>query len=402
MKKGMCKWAILCLAAAVLGGCGNEGDGAGEAKLEDIRSSLSGGQQEAAEQDSLTPEEAEESAAGMPESEETAQDDTGGGNAPERTLSPEEKAMYEAYVTILEDVYFDGKFPGNTEYGNPPEGYDVADNQFAVYDIDFDGREELLISYTSTYSAGMVAMVYDYDSATGNMREELLAYPYLNFYDNGVVEELASHNHGMASDGGPDGDFWPYSLRRYDAETDTYVPVGMVDAWSRGFREEDYDGNPFPEDADVDGDGMVYYVMEGDYALVNPMDGAEYSQWRDQYLKGTQQIQIPYVNLTTDNIYAIGNGVAVGNGVAIGKSGSASVGGEMVLESLSGRGRQSISGQGGIPGSGFHQKTESGISGGTAVGSLQEYVRELSGSHAGRGMRVDFRGSGRESGIPGA
>lgn len=315
MKKGMCKWAFLCLAAAVLGGCGSEG-GAGEAKLEDICSSLSDGRQEAADQDSRTPESGEaaqggggESAAGTPESKEAAQGGEGG-SAPERTLSPEEKAMYEAYITVLEDVYFDGKFPGDTEYGNPPEGYDVADNQFAVYDIDFDGREELLISYTSTYSAGMVAMVYDYDSGTGNVREELLAYPYLNFYDNGVVEELASHNHGMASDGGPDGDFWPYSLRRYDAETDAYVPVGMVDAWSRGFREEDYDGNPFPEDADADGDGMVYYVMEGDYALADPMDGAEYGQWRDQYLKGARQIQIPYVNLTTDNIYARMNGLA--------------------------------------------------------------------------------------------
>ena len=104
MKKGMCKWALLCLAAAVLGGCGSEGDGVGEAKLEDIRSSLSDGQQEAAEQDSRTSEEAGESAAGTPESGEAGQDDVEGKSKTERILSPEEEAMYEAYVKALEDI----------------------------------------------------------------------------------------------------------------------------------------------------------------------------------------------------------------------------------------------------------------------------------------------------------
>ncbi len=326
MKKALCKWAALCLAAAVLGGCGSDGDR--ETKLEDMRTSLSDGQ-ENGEQESRPSEEKEESPAGIQES--------GGEDAPVLSLTPEEEAMYKAYITVLEDIYFDGKFPGSGYCGDLSGDYDMADNQFAVYDIDFDGRQELLISYTATYTAGMVAMVYDYDNSAGDVREELAAYPYLSFYDNGVVEEQASHNQGMASDGGPDGDFWPYSLRRYDAETDAYVPVGMVDAWSRGYREEDYDGNPFPEEADVDGDGMVYYVMEGDYALVNPMDGAEYNQWRDQYLKGTEQIQIPYVNLTTDNIYSIGNGIGIGNGISNGKSDGASSGGEAAPESLAGK-----------------------------------------------------------------
>ncbi len=205
-------------------------------------------------------------------------------------------------------------FPDGTEHGLQPASADISDNMFAVYDIDADGREELIVFYTTTYTAGMVEIIYDYDSGTGDVREEFLAYPMRTYYDNGIVEVEASHNQGLASDGGADGNFWPYSLYRYDPETDAYVSLASVDAWSRGFREEDYDGNPFPQEVDADGDGVVYYVATEGNEPEAPMDGAEYDQWRDSCLKGAEPIQVPYVNLTTDNIYAITNGSAAGGG----------------------------------------------------------------------------------------
>ncbi len=89
--------------------------------------------------------------------------------------------------------------------------------------------------------------------------------------------------------------------------------IASVDAWSRTYREEDYDGNPFPEEVDADGDGVVYYTMEGGtYALENPLDGAEYQLWRDSYLEGAQPVKVPYVKLTPDNIYALGTGISGG------------------------------------------------------------------------------------------
>lgn len=309
-KREMCRWAAVCFAAAVLGGCGSE-DGAG-VKLEDMRVSLndtssgdvdtqkSTGQESGVQEDSRTWEEKDED-----ESESDA-----GQKAPSQAMAPEKRAMYEAYVAALEDVCFDQVFPGGMECGLQPENVDIGQNKFAVWDIDSDGEEELIIVYTTTYMAGMAAAVYAYDSETGQMREELLGFPSMTFYDNGVVEEGASHNHGMASDGGADGNFWPYSLRRYDAERDSYVPVCSVDAWSKGFREKDRDGNPFPKEADLDGDGVVYYVMEGDYYLADPMDGEEYNQWRESCLNGAKQLEVPYRDLTTDNIYALTNGNA--------------------------------------------------------------------------------------------
>lgn len=299
MKKALCKWAALCLAAAMLVGCGSDGTGNG---LEDMGVSLTDGP------------------GGNADGQES-----GGQDSSQAPAEDGSAAMYEAYVKVLEDIYFDQKFPDGTEHGLQPASADISDNMFAVYDIDADGREELIVFYTTTYTAGMVEIIYDYDSGTGDVREEFLAYPMRTYYDNGIVEVEASHNQGLASDGGADGNFWPYSLYRYDPETDAYVSLASVDAWSRGFREEDYDGNPFPQEVDADGDGVVYYVATEGNEPKAPMDGAEYDQWRDSCLKGAKPIQVPYVNLTTDNIYAITNGSAAGGG-AVG-NGSAAGGG---------------------------------------------------------------------------
>lgn len=351
MKKRVWRWTAICLGAVLLGGCGSQ-DGQ-KVALEDFEVSLNdeedaagaGGTQDAGEGGLGTSEEnggenAGQGSAGTPGKNGGDSAETGSGQAAAPgTLSPEEKAMYEAYAKVLEDVYFDQKFPGGTEAGLQPENADISGNQFAVWDIDLDGKDELIISYTTTYMAGMMQAVYAYDSGTKEVREELMGFPLMTFYDNGIVEEQFSHNHGMAGDGGADGNFWPYSLRRYDPGADAYVPVASVDAWSKRFKEKDQDGNPFPEEADKDGDGVVYYIMEGDYYLVNPKDGEEYNQWRDSYLKGAMQLQVPYVNLTTDNIYAItsGNGNANENGTGgsadAGKAeGAAEQAGEQILE----------------------------------------------------------------------
>ena len=346
MKKALCKWAALCLAAAVLGGCGSDGTGNG---LEDMGVSLTDGPGGNADG---------QESGGQDSSQAPAED--GSGSA----------AMYEAYVKVLEDIYFDQKFPDGTEHDLQPASADISDNMFAVYDIDADGREELIVFYTTTYTAGMVEIIYDYDSGTGDVREEFLAYPMRTYYDNGIVEVEASHNQGLASDGGADGNFWPYSLYRYDPETDAYVSLASVDAWSRGFREEDYDGNPFPQEVDADGDGVVYYVATEGNEPEAPMDGAEYDQWRDSCLKGAEPIQVPYVNLTTDNIYAITNGSAaggaVGNGSAAGGgavgNGSAAGGGAVGNGSVAGGGAD---GNGNAAGNATDSGAESGSTGGS-------------------------------------
>ena len=68
----------------------------------------------------------------------------------------EEKA---AYYALLQSLYQTYTLPDGTELGYD-EITDLSWNQFAIYDIDQDGKEELLILWTTTYTAGMSGIVY--------------------------------------------------------------------------------------------------------------------------------------------------------------------------------------------------------------------------------------------------
>ncbi len=214
-------------------------------------------------------------------------------------IQTDRDSMIDAYVSILEGVYGNHSFPDGYDYGFD-DYYDISENQFAVYDIDRDGKEELIIQYVTTASAGMIEKIYDFNSSTNTVTEEFSEFPNLTYYDNGVIEAGWSHNQGLA------GEFWPYTLYRYDRESDTYVEEEMVDAWDKSLSETNYDGEPFPEDADKDGDGIVYYIMpDGKYELNAPADSEEYNQWHDSYVKGAEKVAVPYRNLSEENINSI-------------------------------------------------------------------------------------------------
>ena len=102
-----------------------------------------------------------------------------------------------AFISALEGICRNQVFPDGSEFQ-----YDASTNgegnQFAIYDIDFDGKEELIIQYTTTYTAGMVEVIYDYDSKTKLLKEELRSFPSLTYYNNGIVSADWSHNQGLA------------------------------------------------------------------------------------------------------------------------------------------------------------------------------------------------------------
>lgn len=211
----------------------------------------------------------------------------------------EDAAMGAAYGAALEALLEQHVFPDGTD-----AGFDgitpMEDSKFAVYDVDGDGKEELLILYTSASMAGMKGLVLSYNSAAGKLDTELSAYPLLTFYDNGVIREEWSHNQGLG------GSFWPYNLYQYNPDKDCYEMVGMVDAWEKSFAPTDGQNNPFPDDVDASGTGMVYYIMtDGQYDNTHPVDAAEYNQWLNGYLGGAAPCQIEYLPLTQENIAGI-------------------------------------------------------------------------------------------------
>lgn len=135
----------------------------------------------------------------------------------------DDESMKAAYVSILEEIYYNHTFPDGEDYGFFDSSH-ISDNKFAVCDIDQDGKDELIIQYITTYMAGMVELIYDYDKESDTVRTEFGEFPAITFYDNGVIEAGFSHNQGLA------GDFWPYNLYQYEPDSDAYIMVGMIDA----------------------------------------------------------------------------------------------------------------------------------------------------------------------------
>lgn len=176
--------------------------------------------------------------------------------------------------------------------------------RYTITDIDGDGFEELLLMQGTGVMASMDYLVLD--GQGGQLRAELEAFPSLTFYENGYVRADASHNQGLA------GDFWPYALYRYDAESDSYQQVAVADAWDGSIHPQDYAGNPFPKDADVSGAGIVYYVAEngelygedGAFAVA-PMDQADFEKWEASWQGSGSVVEVSLENeIVTDDLLA--------------------------------------------------------------------------------------------------
>ena len=174
---------------------------------------------------------------------------------------------------------------------------------FAICDVNGDGKNELITQRNNIYMAGQAERVYDAD---GN--ELLWDFTRNAYYDNGYVTAGWSHNQGVSGDR-----LWPYTLYRYDSSAGKYVLEASVDGWDKSIRDTylSYDETiiPFPEDVDKDGDGFIYYIIteDGGYAPVygEPMDYADYALWVARY-QGANRVDVTYYPLTEKNISLIG------------------------------------------------------------------------------------------------
>lgn len=193
------------------------------------------------------------------------------------------EAMRQLYEEGLNDLYYNVVLT---------EGADAGENFYAVYDVDGDGLNELIIEYNGTCEAGKLEGIYGYDRETGQGNEQLLQYPALTYYDNGIIKAAFSHNQGLA------GRFWPYFLYKYDPAKDIYECVAMVDAWDGSLHAQNYDGDPFPGEIDKSGEGIVYYLMgPDDTTLGEPVDKSEYERWLSGYIGGAQELTLPKIPL---------------------------------------------------------------------------------------------------------
>ncbi len=223
---------------------------------------------------------------GVPDSadvEDAAEAD--GENAGE-TLSLYEAQVRHYYSGILSRLIAAWQLPDGGIYYSADHD-EMEENQFAVVDIDRDGREELLIKWTNTITAGEFQAIYDYNPADGEVKLEFRETPSLIFYDNGVIKAEWLHNQV------PPTDFWPFTLYQYEPESDSYVEAGSVSAWDKV--EEGWD---FPDERDVDGDGRVYEIEKpgeeySDYEGFK-YNQADFDEWFGGLTEGAKEVSVDY------------------------------------------------------------------------------------------------------------
>lgn len=305
VRKKMLIGMLLCLGMTVIWGCGKDG-GKDEIKekIQEQGTEADYEEQNIEDMDDAVTNTAEsESAKG--ESTQI-QEETSVRELSEEMLQEINYAKTRHYYgDILSGLLWAGELPGMQVEMNDDFYDTVRDNRFAVTDIDNDGREELLISYSTASMAGMFLAVYDYNPSTNQLKQQLCLYPSLSFYDNGMIKAEASHNHSR-------GEFWPFGLYQYQKDSDTYEMVASVGTWDKEFTDSWGDGQPFPEELDVDGDGVLYNIQRGnnpayEYAdyKYNQSDYDVFYQTMMQAADGAgvtaDEIQIDFIPLTYES-----------------------------------------------------------------------------------------------------
>ena len=192
-------------------------------------------------------------------------------------------------MEALENLQINRLLPdGKEAYVSQGEAFG---NSMDFQDVDMDGRKELILNIGGTCMADMGVYVYQLDEGSGAeypFRQELAIWPHATFYTNGLVTAMWSHNHGYSYN----DEFWPFDIYVYEEETDVYVKRWKVDAWEKRLKEVDHNGIEFPDDIDLDKDGIVYRILNEETNELLLLDKEEYEDWFSERIKGAEEISI--------------------------------------------------------------------------------------------------------------
>ena len=203
--------------------------------------------------------------------------------------------MKNQYAGILRRAYYDviGYYSSFEDMENPEE--DSMADKYSIYDIDSDGKDELLLSVTSSSMAGMSESIYDYDLNSNELMTQLSEFPLTTYYDNGVITAGWSHNQGL----GPD--FTPYDLYQYEVKDDTYIKIGSVDTWDKEYFPVDtWTDTVFPDEIDSDGDGVIFMIRMDAEQEEKWYDNAAYEEWLQSYIGNANKVEIPWQSLHSE------------------------------------------------------------------------------------------------------
>ena len=286
--------ALLCVGVIFLAGC---------VSRDDISTSGEISREEQEEQLPEDDKDASLEAAEAPILEESVLDSTDAENEEDSAEESAEKAqaLQEAkirhyYGGVLSLVITTKQLPDKiTENWNHDESdSEVAIHDFALADIDQDGREELLIRCTIPPMNNMSEMVYDYNPISGKLKLELAWSPPPIYYDNGIIKSELHYNHEA-------GELRPYTIYCYQSVCDSYMAVASVVDWNKALVDKWWtDDRPFPDELDTDGDGILYNI----YIIGEGEESYEYEDYKynltdfdevfGKYTEGAKELPIEY------------------------------------------------------------------------------------------------------------
>lgn len=215
----------------------------------------------------------------------------------EQKKIPDQSAMYAAYQFVLQQIAFEHIYPDGADTGFDSAGGFIEDNHFAIFDINGDGVDELIVQFTTAPMAGNVETIYTYNASDNTVETLLTVFPAVTYYDNGLVKEEWSHGSGLEGE-----DYWPYNLYQYCVDTGTYEIIAEVNMWSKAIDTVDYKGDPYPEDIDTENAGTVFILTRN--GTTETVSKSDYEAWLSEIMGGAHPIQIPYQSLDEDNIRA--------------------------------------------------------------------------------------------------
>ena len=200
----------------------------------------------------------------------------------------------KAYAATLQNLLYSGILPNGSQTEDLGGG---AYSQFAVGDVDGDGKEELVLLYDSGVMASSVGYIIGHDAETGNIYIQLEEFPFFAFLENGNLKALSSHNQTY-------GEMWPYKLYQYLPESDSYKLAGYAHAEDKATFEANGVPERYPAKVDISNAGTVYYVGTDTWGTV-PIDEADYLEWLKANHGDAMELEIEYLPLTEESILTI-------------------------------------------------------------------------------------------------
>lgn len=202
------------------------------------------------------------------------------------------------YQFALQQIAFEHIYPDGRDTGFDSAYGSIEDNQFALFDVNGDGEDELIVRFTTAPMAGNVEAIYAFQQTDGTLKELLTASPNLTYYANGIIKEDWSHGSELAGE-----DYWPYTLYQYNATTGSFEELAQVNMWSKAVDTVDFKGDPYPDDIDAEGAGTVFILGVADE--VKTVSKSDYEQWLAKTMGNPAQLDIPYQALSEESIEAV-------------------------------------------------------------------------------------------------